>query len=159
MNGIKFKANKPFIVIASLTIIVLIGIAATAPPVNKNAFKNLKVLPQDISKEKLHNIMNEFNESLGVKCTYCHAPKDSLGHMDFASDSNNSKEDARYMMKMTMQINKDYLKVNQPMIGDSSMVITCYTCHHGTPFPDRKMEVFAEPKNKSNLTDTTNGKH
>lgn len=140
MHDKKLKLPKQFVVITCLIAILLLGIAGTTPPVHKDAFKNLKILPHDISNEKLHNIMNEFNQSLGVKCAYCHAPKDSLGIMDFASDINSTKEDARNMMKMTIQINKDYLKVNQPMIGDSTMVITCYTCHHGSPYPDRKME-------------------
>lgn len=151
--------NNQVLVIAGLAIMVLISIAGTTPSINKNSFKNLKILPQNISNEKLHGIMDEFNQSLGVKCTYCHAPKDSLGHMDFASDNNNTKEDARYMMKMSIQINKEFLMVKQPMIGDSTMAVTCYTCHHGTPFPDKKLETLPVIKSPIIAADAILQKH
>lgn len=146
--------NKQVAVIISLVIIVFIDIAGTTVPIHKKNFKNLKILPQDISNEKLHRVMDEFNQSLGVKCNYCHAPKDSLGHIDFASDSNSTKEAARDMMRMSIQINKEFLMVKHPMIGDSTMVVTCYTCHHGTPFPDRKIEVIPVTKHPITVGDT-----
>ena len=122
-----------------LALFVAIGIAGTTSrPTHHNNFKNLQVLPKDISNEDLHKIMDQFNQSLGVRCNYCHAQKDTSRHLDFASDSNHVKDGARYMMRMTMQINKDYLQVKQPLIGDSTLVVTCYTCHRGSPFPDSK---------------------
>ena len=133
------KPSKKFVVIAALAMMVLLGIAGTNAPINKNDFKNLKVLPQDISREKLDAIMDQFNQSLGVKCNYCHAEKRGGQHMDFASDSNHTKDDARNMIRMTMQINKDFLLVQQPQIGDSTLAVSCYTCHHGSPYPDSKL--------------------
>ena len=113
--------NRKLMVVIGLFLIIMVAIAATTPPPNKNNFINLKVLPQDISKDVLMKIMKEFNSSLGVHCNYCHAEKDTAHHLDFASDSNHVKDGARYMMKMTMQINKEYLQVKQPLIGDSSL--------------------------------------
>lgn len=137
MNLIYFKPTNKIVVITTLILFVFLGIAGTTAPVKKTTFKNLKVLPQDISNEKLDNIMDHFNQSLGVRCNYCHA-KNAAGKLDFESDSNHTKEDARSMMRMTLQINKDYLLVKQPMIGDSTMAVSCYTCHHGSPYPDAK---------------------
>jgi len=132
------KSNKKLMVIAGLVIIIMIGVAGTTPPAHPNLFKNLQVLPKDISKEALHKVMEQFTSGLGVHCNYCHVENNSTKHMDFASDSNHVKDAARYMMRMTISINKDYLEVKQPMIGDSTMVVTCYTCHHGNVYPDNK---------------------
>lgn len=37
-------------------------------------WKNLTVLPQDITKDDLEKVMKEYNAALGVKCSYCHVP-------------------------------------------------------------------------------------
>src|SRR5919202_4175897 len=36
-------------------------------------FENLKVLPKDIPRDTLVQVMRTFAMSLGVRCTYCHA--------------------------------------------------------------------------------------
>lgn len=100
--------------------------------------KNLKVLPQDISEAELKHIMKFFSNSLGVKCSFCHAPrKDNPEKLDFASDENHYKDVARYMMKMTNGINEQYF---HPYPGqDGKMVqpnhINCMTCHNGQKEP------------------------
>jgi len=35
-------------------------------------FENLKVLPKDITKEKLDSVMANWSISLGVRCNFCH---------------------------------------------------------------------------------------
>lgn len=35
-------------------------------------FKNLKVLPKDISKRDLTTVMRSFSHALGVRCVECH---------------------------------------------------------------------------------------
>ena len=35
-------------------------------------FKNLKILPKDISEHDLDSVMHHFTASLGVKCNFCH---------------------------------------------------------------------------------------
>jgi hypothetical protein len=52
------------------------------------------------------------------------------------SDAKPEKEIARKMMRMTLDLNKEYFKVHKPRIGGNSLVITCATCHKGQPFPD-----------------------
>lgn len=95
-------------------------------------FKNLKVLPKDISEEELKAVMHNFNDALGVKCSFCHA-SGSNGKLDFASDGKKYKEVAREMMKMTMGINKKYFKTKNPR----EFEVTCYTCHNGNDHPSK----------------------
>src|SRR5262245_17719462 len=73
--------------------------------------KNLKVLPKDLTGEKLRPIMFGFTRALGVRCTYCHVGEEGkpLSTYDFASDKNPNKDRARAMFKMLGSIN-DQLK-------------------------------------------------
>ncbi len=90
------KLNRKFLVTASMAVVVISAVAFTAPPADDPGYKNLKILPKDISKEKLHTIMKGFNDALGVKCGFCHAPsKDTTVSKwpDFASDE---KPEKRY---------------------------------------------------------------
>ena len=142
MAKLLFKLNRKLMVIAAIIVVVMIGVAGTTPPEHNNVYKNLKILPQDISKEQMHDIMeSQFGDALGVKCEYCHAKDPAADHPDFASDANPKKDIAREMMTMVLQMNKENFKVQQPLIGDSLMVITCYTCHHGSAFPDTKSRI------------------
>jgi len=126
--------KKKYAVILALAIIIAIGVAALPSP--KNDYKNLKVLPRNISSKNLSRIMIEdFEDGLGVSCTFCHVQeKDSL-RLDFASDAKPEKQIARRMMAMTMGINKKYFGLKHPLIGDSVLVINCITCHNGQPRP------------------------
>jgi len=121
-----------------LLAIVIIVVGAIEPPYQKDGFKNLKVLPKDISSKALQKIMvDEFQDGLGVSCNYCHAPEKGSLHLDYASDEKPEKEIARAMMLMTMDVNKKYFGVEHPLIGDSVLTISCNSCHHGTPHPDK----------------------
>ncbi len=114
------------------------SIAAMKPAIQQNDYKNLKVLPKDISPKDLQKIMvDEFQDGLGVSCNYCHAQEPGSLHLDYASDAKPEKEIARSMMLMAMDINKKYFGVEHPLIGDSVMAITCSTCHQGTPHPEK----------------------
>jgi len=134
MTHIK-KLSAAFALIA----IIIIGVAATRPPEEPH-FKNLKVLPKDISHEDLDKVMDNFKEALGVRCNFCHAPsKDSTQHHpDFASDDKPEKNIARHMMKMTAKINKKYFSFNKNEKGEMEQTVTCITCHRGNPHPENK---------------------
>ncbi|HLK30853.1 MAG TPA: c-type cytochrome [Puia sp.] len=123
----------------ALVTIVIIGIAATKPP-EEHKFKNLKVLPKDISDEDLDKVMDNFKAALGVKCNFCHAPsKDTTNHHpDFASDDKPEKDIARHMMRMTAKINKKYFSFNKDEKGETQPAISCMTCHRGNPHPEVK---------------------
>jgi len=142
MAKLLFKLNRKLMVIAAMVVVVMIGVAGTTPPKQNNVYKNLKILPQDISKEQMHDIMaNQFGDALGVECEYCHAKDPAAEHPNFASDANPKKDIAREMMTMVLEMNKENFKVQKPLIGDSLMVVTCYTCHHGSAFPDTKSRI------------------
>jgi len=128
--------RKP-IILSSLILVVTISVAAIQPgKVKPGEFKNLKVLPQDISSKDLNKIMvDEFQDDLGISCNFCHAENKETHKPDYASDAKPEKEIARAMMRMTIGINQQYFGIEHPTIGDSSLTITCATCHHGQPHP------------------------
>lgn len=113
-------------------------------------FKNLQILPKDISDDALDSVMHHFTASLGVKCSYCHVRNDATKKMEFAKDDKPEKEVARKMMLMAIDINKNHFQQIEESMdsgkgalpSDTSSVsymlkyVTCYTCHHGDPHPD-----------------------
>ncbi len=113
------------------------GIAATKPP-EPPKYKNLKILPKNISKEDLDKVMDHFKTALGVKCSFCHAPSKDTAQKwpDFASDDKPEKNIARSMMKMTAKINKKFFKDNKNEQGVTVPAIECMTCHRGSPHPN-----------------------
>ena len=129
--------NKKSLVILLVSLFIVLGIAATKPP-EDHKFKNLKVLPKDISPEQLDKVMDKFKEALGVHCTFCHAPsKDTTNHHpDFASDDKPEKNIARKMMKMSAKINKKFFSYNKNDKGETVPAVECMTCHHGKPHPN-----------------------
>jgi cytochrome c2 len=96
--------------------------------------KNLKVLPKNISHEKLEAIMDGFKDALGVKCGHCHASQEGNPRkLDFASDAKPEKATARKMIKMTEQINKKYFRHSN---GEAMIQVQCKTCHRGNTKPE-----------------------
>jgi Photosynthetic reaction centre cytochrome C subunit len=128
--------SRKTLAVLMVAIFVWIGIAATKPP-EEHKFKNLKVLPKDISMDDLDKVMDSFKAALGVKCGFCHAPSadSSNHHLDFASDAKPEKEIARKMMKMTEKINHKFFKYNKDDQGKSINTVECMTCHHGKEHP------------------------
>jgi hypothetical protein len=129
--------NKKLLVICCFLGSVLTLAAATSQVPDQPKYTNLKVLPKNISSHDLQSIMaDDFEDGLGVSCGFCHADaKDGHG-LDFASDAKPEKEISRTMMRMTLDLNKRWLKNRHPKIGDAALVVQCTTCHKGQPFPD-----------------------
>jgi hypothetical protein len=75
--------------------------AAARPKTNPipDQFTNLKVLPKDITKPKLVDVMKQFSITFGVRCSYCHAVSDDLTEGSFDSDEKPPKVKARELMK------------------------------------------------------------
>ncbi|HEX7755591.1 MAG TPA: c-type cytochrome [Niabella sp.] len=123
--------KKITMVFTTVLLILMAGISYSfyTPP------HNLKVLPQDITHEKLDSIMHGFNTSLGVKCDFCHAKNGDK--LDFASDENPAKEVARKMLRMTMEINKNYFNTDSTIHPAYLNTVTCNTCHKGDAYPER----------------------
>lgn len=128
--------RKQIQVVLALTGILAISIAAVnRPPAD---YKNLKVLPKDISSEKLDSIMESYNKALGVSCDFCHMPfqKNIPDSLDYASDEEPMKQNARKMMSMTIYINQTYFdfdKKEQPVYLNT---VNCMTCHRGEALPE-----------------------
>ena len=128
--------NKKLIILIALLVGVSLAVVATSPP---GIYKNLKVLPRNISSRELNRIMvDEFTDGLGVTCGFCHA-EDKLTHKpDYASDEKPEKNMARLMMQMTLGVNKKYFRLKHAAIGDPTLVVSCTTCHNGTPHPNNE---------------------
>jgi hypothetical protein len=85
----------------------------------------------------MDSVMHHFTASLNVKCTFCHIKREGEEHPDFASDENKHKLVARDMIRMTNKINKKYFNLASDM-RKASLMVTCYTCHHGSSEPATK---------------------
>ncbi len=126
--------KKKILAFSLLAAFVVLGVAAIRPPVQKD--RNLKVLPKDISDEKLDSIMHTYNIALGVKCNFCHVRQlIGLDSLNYASDAEPMKENAREMMKMVIQINKNNFYFDKNERPEYLHTVTCKTCHRGEPFP------------------------
>lgn len=109
--------------------------AYTTPP----EWENLKVLPQDISKDSLKHLMRNYSTALGVKCNYCHVPKkDDPTKLDFPNDDKIEKEIARGMIEMTDEINEKYFQPHFPdPKPEQVQVANCVMCHRGAANPEK----------------------
>jgi len=145
------KTFKKLQVIAGLVMFIFIGIAAVKQPVN-DKFKNLQVLPKNISEDSLDKIMDGFNAMLSVDCQFCHVRDKKADTLMFDKDDKSEKEITRNMMRMTMDINKKYFQFNETVTAEQVQAVTCYTCHKGNPMPEKeKKKVAKDPFNfKSN---------
>lgn len=130
--------KKKRFLITCLSAAVFISVEAfTSPQKKEEPFKNLQVLPKDISSKDLSHIMvDDFSDGLGMSCKNCHAKEKDSEKLDYASDAKPEKQIARAMMQMTLKINKDYFNIDQPAIGTSVLAVSCVTCHKGQPHPD-----------------------
>lgn len=130
------KNNKFLIIIFSMAIGIL-GISANLQPGGK--FKNLKVLPQDITEQKLDSIMDAYCKALNVNCDFCHEKKlvtvgEITDNLDFAADGI-MKENARGMITMMIDINTRYFYYDKTVQPAYLNAVSCNTCHRGNPFP------------------------
>jgi hypothetical protein len=103
--------------------------------------KNLKVLPANAD---LRSIMRQYTGALGVECEYCHTPADPVTHReDRSSDANPEKDKARYMIRMTDDLNAKYL-AQMPGRTDTD-AIGCGTCHRGQKHPPAFVPAPRQP--------------
>ena len=130
------------ILILGVGIILAVGCATATKKVDEGKavvesnWKNLKVLPQDITEDSLKGLMREYNAALGVKCNHCHAPN-AEGKMDFASDVKKEKEYARHMITMTNELNEKHFNYDP----SDKQKVTCFTCHQGNVKPKKVTDL------------------
>ncbi|HZX59913.1 MAG TPA: c-type cytochrome [Mucilaginibacter sp.] len=132
------KNNRKLLVIGALACVVSISAMATsAPKPADDHYKNLQVLPKNTTEAQMNKIMvGEFEDALGVSCGFCHAANKDGDGLDYVSDTKPEKQIARQMLRMTLSLNREYFKIDTPMVGTANIVITCNTCHKGDTFPD-----------------------
>jgi hypothetical protein len=100
---------------------LILGVLFAAGPAVAE-WKNLQVLPKNISKDELKAVMKAQSKALGVECDYCH-------EMPTAEKDTDHKKVAREMMKMTNEINDKFIK-------DANHKVVCATCHRGKEEPE-----------------------
>lgn len=103
--------KKSYLIIITCLISVFLFQAFTTP--TEPHYTNLQILPKDISNHDLDSVMHHFTAALGVKCNFCHVRNDAEHKMDFASDDKPEKQIARKMMLMSIDINKNYFKMDR----------------------------------------------
>ena len=129
----------------SIVLAMVVALTAMAWPQSSLAqipdtYKNLKILPKDISKAELVSVMRGYAGSLGVRCKHCHVGESAnLEGFDFASDDKEPKRIARVMMAMVQEINK--VQIPKAQIKDPVQV-RCITCHRGVLKPRTLDEVL-----------------
>lgn len=121
------------------TLVCLITISFAFIKDDKPKYENLKVLPKNTTKQEMDSVMKHFSQSLGVRCTYCHVrSNDDQKNFNFASDENDKKAVARYMMRMMNKINKKYFKDEDESHKNLIGAVSCFTCHNGKEEPGNK---------------------
>jgi hypothetical protein len=127
--------NKKVITVTCLVAAVTFSALTSMRADDDQGFKNLKVLPKNLTHKQLGGVMHDWATALGVHCNFCHAKGDD-GKMDFASDAKPEKNMARSMYKMAAKINNKYFEGKKDSLGMVVGDIKCITCHHGSPHPD-----------------------
>ncbi len=120
-----------------LFIVIVAFVFSVAEAQIPDKFTNLQVLPKDISKDKLVEIMKSFTSGLGVRCNFCHEGEEGqpLSTFNFASDTITAKLKARTMMEMTHDINSKYLS-ELSELKNNIIQVKCVTCHRGVAQPE-----------------------
>ena len=117
-----------------LLLLVTVAVAATRAP--QGRYKNLQILTKDISEKKMDSIMDSYSKALGIGCSFCHADHASIADsLDYASDKNEMKLNARNMMKLTIDINQKYFYYDSSIAPIYLNTVHCKTCHRGEPYP------------------------
>jgi polyisoprenoid-binding protein YceI len=129
----------------NLLAVLVLGLGATfASAQVPEKFKNLEVLPKDISRKDLVQTMRGWASALDVRCGHCHVGgnPDTLEGVDFASDEKWEKRTARAMLRMVRAVESGYLQPleSRPLApgaqAEPEVTLTCATCHHGLRRPE-----------------------
>ncbi|HZH66611.1 MAG TPA: c-type cytochrome [Flavisolibacter sp.] len=129
--------KRPFRVTAGIIGAIIISYAFTGS--KDPGYKNLKILPKNITEQQMDSVMHHFTASLNVKCNFCHVRNEETKEWDHASDANKHKLVAREMMTMTNNLNDKYFPYSGKAENLSSILtVTCFTCHNGQKEPATK---------------------
>jgi uncharacterized Zn-finger protein len=104
---------------------------------------NLQVLPKDMPREQVMQVMHRWESQLGVNCAYCHARDEAASaqagrvRLKFEDDAKEEKKTTRLMYTMTQELNKKYIS----QLHDTSDPVSCSTCHRGHAHPETFVPV------------------
>lgn len=120
-------------------LLVVVSSSVAACPVEAQIpekFVNLRVLPKDIARDSLVQIMRGFSFALGVRCQHCHSGGDGVSFVgvSFDSDDKPAKLNARFMLQMVDSLNRSILAA-MPARSTPPVVVQCVTCHRALPKP------------------------
>jgi cytochrome c553 len=120
----------------TVAIICLIAVSYAFTSIKDPGYKNLKILPKNITEQQMDSVMNHFSVSLNVECGFCHVHNAEKDEWDMASDKKKHKLVAREMMTMTNKINDTYFPYGGKAENlSTALTVTCYTCHNGQKEP------------------------
>ena len=128
--------RKSLLVTAAFVTLIILSYSFTIAA-DEPLYKNLKILPKNITKPQLDSVMRNYARSLGVRCDYCHVRVEGQRELNFASDDEEMKGEARIMMKLQNKINKKYFDIKHPDRMETKLEVGCYSCHHGQTHPAR----------------------
>lgn len=138
MTRCSFGALAAILVLAGS----LVSAQAPAPPQGRAGGPppapptNLQVLPKDWTRQQVVQVMQQFNQALGVQCSHCHqfiGPGDP--NNDMATDIKPQKNIARAMMRMTQGLNIEVPQAVQKT-SDKTTRVGCIMCHRGSAIPE-----------------------
>jgi photosynthetic reaction center cytochrome c subunit len=121
-----------------LACLSLLGLSAIAQQI-PDTFTNLQTLPKTISRQELVTTMRGYVFALGVRCDHCHAAGKTPGSFDYASDEKPAKLTARTMIRMTGDINHNYVASLTP-----PRTVECVTCHRGSTDPRTLQAILSD---------------
>lgn len=140
MSASLVSAARRAVALAALVLVLCAPSAgAQEPPTN------LQVLPADLPRAQLTQIMRGFTAALGVRCSTCHVGEEGqpLSTYDFASDDKAMKVKARAMLRMSMEINDTHL-AGMPDRREPNVRVTCVTCHRGVARPEAIEDIVRQ---------------
>lgn len=139
--------KRSFLVTLGFAGMIVLSLAFTQNDDPK--YKNLKVLPKNITHEQMDSVMHYFTASLNVKCNFCHVRNEEKKEWDWASDENKHKLVARDMMRMTNKINDKYFDLTgSKRTLNTPLMVTCYTCHNGRKEPLTRAPQAERPQQR-----------
>ena len=99
-------------------------------------FRNLEVLPEDIARDSLIQLMRSFSFATGLRCEGCHVMGEngSFEGARFHLDDKLPKRRARYMLRMVNRLNDEILP-GLPEREEPALQVECKTCHRGQRKP------------------------
>ena len=139
-NGKGAYGLKPLVELAIAMMTVSAPVPGAAQETSR--YENLQVLPAEISRAELSEIMLTNLSGLGLPrranrgCLFCHSGSREVpsSEWDWASDANPIKLKARVMMGMVQEINGTHLSALANRSAPE-VEVGCYTCHAGRTNP------------------------